>query len=77
MVEDNVVQFTGQTTLDTPADTVLAAAAGQMRRVVVIGETNDGDNWYSANTSDLPALLWLIEWAKMQTLHMGHDDNGQ
>jgi hypothetical protein len=62
--ESNVKLFTGITPLDFDADVILNAAKGHLKSVVIIGETEDGDEFFSASVSGGPEILWMLERAK-------------
>jgi len=50
--DDNVVHFTGGTTLDIEPDRVLQAAVGQLSNVLVIGITSDDELYVAASSGD-------------------------
>jgi hypothetical protein len=53
------------TTGDIPADRVLQAAVGQLKSVVVCGETESGDIWAASSLGDGEESKRLIrEWHK-------------
>jgi hypothetical protein len=66
---NNIVEFTGITTLDIPPDRIIASAANEkFERVVIIGVTEDGDEYFSSSASDGGSVLWDLERAKLKLL---------
>jgi hypothetical protein len=50
---------------DSPTpDAILAAASGRLRDVLVLGFDADGAEWITSSTSDVGAILYLLERAK-------------
>lgn len=66
----NIVNFPGVTCLDMPADQVLENAIGKLERVVVIGYTPDGDEYFASSIADGGEVVWLIERMKLQLLRV-------
>lgn len=61
----NVVEFTGITTLDIPADRILATAQGAgLKDVLVIGYRDDGSFHFASSVADGGDVLWLLELTK-------------
>ena len=57
------------TTLDIPADTVLASAARrQLVNVMVLGHEADGTEYLASSTGDLGTILVLLERAKAKAM---------
>lgn len=57
-----IVTFPGITTLDMPSEKVLSAAiAHDLDTVVIVGKTKDGTPYYAGSTSDMRAVLYMIE----------------
>ena len=73
-MDANVSLFPGVTPLDFGADIILDAAKGNVSRVVIIGETEDGDEFFSSSVSDGPEILWMIERAKLKLLRIVDED---
>lgn len=60
-----VIDFPGSTTLDTSPERVLSAAiAHDLESVVIVGKRKDGEPYYAGSTSDMPAVLYMIELFK-------------
>ncbi len=60
-----VLQFSGQTRVDTPANDLLEQAKlWGMERVLVVGLDDDGDLCFGGNTSDHPTINFLLDKAK-------------
>lgn len=66
----NVKIFTGVTPLDFDADVILQAAMGKLKSVVIIGEYNDGDEFFSSSLGSGPEIMWMIERAKLDLLRI-------
>jgi hypothetical protein len=64
----DVIQSGVVTTLDIPADTVLAAATGKLVDVMVIGFCDDGSEYAASSTGDLGKILVLLEHAKAHAM---------
>lgn len=66
----NVSIFPGITPLPFDADVILDAAKGCMSSVVIIGETEDGEEFFSSSLGDGPEILWMLERAKLKLLRV-------
>lgn len=67
--------FNGITTLDIPVDRVLEAAIGQgMRKVLIIGEEDEGKLYVACSTSEVGEVLLLMERAKRRLLKLLEDE---
>jgi hypothetical protein len=70
-----ILPFTGQTTDDINADTVLENNIGEYECVVVIGYTHEGAERLVSSTGDSALMVWLLERAKKLILeHADLDD---
>lgn len=69
-VMDNVKLFSGITPLDFDADVILHSAVGTLKSVVIIGETKEGDEFFSASVASGPETLWMIERAKHKLMQV-------
>jgi len=67
---NNVVPFTGVTRLDLPADQVLDRAVGKLKSVVIVGELEDGSEYFASSIADGPDVLWALERAKLRLLQI-------
>lgn len=65
---DNIVAFTGVTTLDCPPDRVISAALGKMEAVVIVGRHIDGSEYFASSVADGGDVLWMMERAKKALL---------
>ena len=72
---DNIVDFTGLTTLDVDPDKVLNAAIGELDSVMVLGWDKEGVIYLAANFSDVQKALWLAE--KLKYVLMMVTDEGE
>lgn len=70
----NVKLFPGVTPLDFDADVILNSAVGKLKSVVIIGETEDGDEFFSASVASGPETLWMIERAKHKLMAIFDED---
>jgi hypothetical protein len=61
----NVVEFSGVTKLDIPAERVITKAAkAGLTDVLVIGYDADGEFYFAGSMADGGDALWLLELAK-------------
>lgn len=64
-----VVEFTGETFIDLPAEKVLDAAREQnLKDAIVIGSCENDDLYFAGTTSDVGRVILLLELAKQQLL---------
>jgi hypothetical protein len=77
-IEDlvKVVNLDVVTCLATDPDRVLKGAIGKLSCVVVVGYQADGEEYFAASISDGGDVLWMLERAKMNLLHIvdGHQE---
>ncbi len=68
-MSDNVVRFSGATTLDSSPDMVLKEAmeAG-LKAVVVIGFDADDYDYFLSSMADAGGVLWHLERAKWRLM---------
>lgn len=66
--KDNVVDFTGSTTLDLDPDRVLKNMVGQVTEVLVIGLDHDGELVVAASNSNIAESIYLMEKFKFNVL---------
>lgn len=67
---DNLRFFPGVTDKDYDADLILEGAKGETKWVIIIGETEGGDEFFSSSKSDGPEIVWALERAKLKLLRM-------
>jgi hypothetical protein len=71
-----ILPFTGETTEDISADTVLENNIGEYECVVIIGYTKMGAERLVSSTGDSALMVWLLERAKKTILeHADLDDD--
>lgn len=71
-----ILPFTGETTEDINADTVLENNIGEYECVVIIGYTKMGAERLVSSTGDSALMVWLLERAKKTILeHADLDDD--
>jgi hypothetical protein len=69
MADSNVVPFTGATTLDLPVDRVLDGARdAKLKGALVLGYTQDGEEYFAGTYADGPTVIWLLERLKAKVL---------
>lgn len=69
---DNVLVLPVVTRLDIPAERTLnSALKAGLEGAVVVGRRADGTYYFASSLADGGDVLWLLEWAKMQLLHVG------
>jgi hypothetical protein len=70
-----ILPFTGGTTEDINADTVLENNKGEYECVVIVGYTKMGAERLVSSTGDSALMVWLLERAKKTILeHADLDD---
>jgi hypothetical protein len=70
-----ILPFTGGTTEDIDADTVLENNKGEYDCVVIVGYTKMGAERLVSSTGDSALMVWLLERAKKTILeHADLDD---
>jgi hypothetical protein len=71
-----ILPFTGETTEDINADTVLENNMGEYECVVIVGYTKMGAERLVSSTGDSALMVWLLERAKKTILeHADLDDD--
>ena len=71
-----ILPFTGETTEDINADTVLENNIGEYECVVIVGYTKMGAERLVSSTGDSALMVWLLERAKKTILeHADLDDD--
>lgn len=59
-----VVEFTGPSTLDQPAEKILNwALETDLESVVVVGYTKDGDEYFASSKADAAQVVWHLQRA--------------
>lgn len=66
----NVKIFTGVTPLPFDADVILDSAKGKLKSVIIIGECEDGEEFFSSSISDGPETIWALERAKYKLMKL-------
>ena len=66
-----VIPFTGITKLDLTPDIILENLKGKMEGFVIMGYTEDGEEYFSSTYADGGTALWLIERCKKALLSHG------
>lgn len=57
---DNVIVFTGETTLDIDPDRILQAAIGKLERVTIIGADKDGNEYHATSSGNITVRTWDV-----------------
>lgn len=63
-----VVELNVITRLDLPPDRLLEGAKGKLESVIIIGYTEDGEEYFASSKADGGTCLWLIERYKAALL---------
>lgn len=67
----DVVELPVITSLDIPVERVLARAAERdLKRVVVVGEDQDGNEFFASSVGGGPDVVWMFERAKHKLIKM-------
>lgn len=69
-----VVELSVITTLPLDPDRVLQKAVGKLKRVLIIGKTTDGEEYFASSDSDGGTALWDMERAKHALMKMADSD---
>ena len=70
----NVVQFTGETELDSSPERVLEIAGrAKLKWVIVIGLCEDDSEFFAPSMASGPSCLWALERAKKRLLEVIDD----
>jgi hypothetical protein len=72
-----ILPFTGETTEDINADTVLENNIGEYECVIMIGYTKMGAERFVSSTGDSALMVWLLERAKktvLESADVGNDE---
>jgi len=70
-----IIPFTGITKLDLTPDIILENLKGKMEGFVIMGYTEDGEEYFSSTYADGGTALWLIERCKKALLSHGDGDD--
>jgi len=68
--DNNVVDFTGITKLNSSPDRALEQAKDKLEGVVIMGYTKEGDSYFASSYSDGGTVLWLMEVCKKLLLEV-------
>lgn len=70
--EGNLRILRAVTKHDIPVERVLASAADAgLTKCIVVGESADGELWFSSSVADGGSVLWDLERAKAALLRIG------
>lgn len=70
----NVVKFPGETLLDLNPDEMLEEAKGKLEKVMIIGYTAEGDEYFDTSFADGMIAVWLLERIKYLLVSIVDDD---
>lgn len=62
------------TTLALDPERVIESAKGKLERVIIIGRTLDGKEYFASSDPDGGTALWDMERAKLKLLRLADDD---
>ena len=65
-----IILFPGITSLNLNPDRLLIAAQEQLERVVILGVTKDGDEYFASSVADGGDVVWMLERAKYKLMKM-------
>ena len=73
----SITRFTGKTTLDIPAETILKGAIEEkITDAVVIGYDPKGDLYFASSNADGAEVLWLLQRAIHKLMHVMDELDG-
>ncbi len=71
MPKDNVVILQTVTKLDIPVDRVLESAKKVgLESIVIIGELENGEEYFASSAAGSPEVLWLLARAQKKLLEI-------
>lgn len=59
---------------DLPIERILEGAKKELSGVILIGYTNDGEEYFASTYSDGGEIMWLVERFKNELLSMSFSD---
>jgi hypothetical protein len=68
-----LLHFNGVTRLNLDPESVLEAAQGRLKGVVVIGYDQDGEEYFASSYADGGEVLWLLERSKLRLLTVSEE----
>lgn len=72
MTEDNIVEFTGLTKADIPANKVIKWA-DNLDEAIVVGIDELGELYVAGSMADAARVVYLLEMAKKYILDLGEE----
>ena len=74
--ETNVIDINCATLLDIPAKKMLEAAKdNDLKHIVIIGEYENGEEYFASSTSDCLLVLWMLAQAKRALFEMAAEED--
>lgn len=73
----NVVKFPGDTLLDLNPDEMLEEAKGKLEKVIIIGYTEDGSEYFDSSFADGMVAVWLLERIKYLLVSLVDEDEDE
>ena len=73
----NVVKFPGETLLDLNPDDILDEAKGKLEKVMIIGYTEDGEEYLASSFADGMVAVWLLERFKHLLINIVDDEDDE
>lgn len=67
--ENVVVPFTGSSRIDWPPDELLQEAMGKLKRVVIIGYDNEGNEYFASSFASMPEIAWSLDRVKAELIN--------
>lgn len=72
-----VVDLAVITTLSLDPDRVLQKAVGKLERVLVIGVTKEGDEYFASSDPDGGTIIWDMERAKYKLMQVADEQTDE
>jgi hypothetical protein len=73
-VTENVIYLPIPDGMDMDPDRVLRAAEGRLKKVLILGITKDGLEYFAGSLSDGAEVLWMMERLKWLMLRAAEGD---
>ena len=71
----NVIKFTGETLLDLDPDDILEEAEGKLEKVMILGYTEEGEEYFASSFADGMTAVWLLERFKHLLINIVDDED--
>lgn len=74
-MDDNVLHFSGKTTVDLEPDILLDAAKEILDSVIIIGKLHDGNMYWATSNANIDHMILELEKLKYELMKYVMDGN--